>query len=179
MFDELRTALLAYARRGVLASSPNDIFNLLKMLPPEDALTSNAHEDLRDVPADGRRYVILGGGIPKATNFERAPEVPHFKRADGAWFEFRFILEEASERGQSLKLLAYGCEIRFQSGNSPPWIRFDLNLPPHANADGGLRSHVHPGTDDWAIAYPVLSPADALDALVWHTRSERKARALF
>jgi hypothetical protein len=178
LFDGLRKRLLAYASPAhsprILSSSLNDVFSLMKMLPPETALAEQTHRKLREVPAVGARSVILGGGVPKSTNFDREPAVPHFKREDGAWFEFRFIVEDRGDA--QVDVLAYGCEIRFP-GTEPSWIRFDLNLPGHENEESGLRSHVHPGTESWSLPAPKFAPDEILDLLVWHTRPDREPRS--
>ena len=175
LFNELRALLSGVARLSknpLLESSMDEVWALMKMLPPREALADPARRHLDTLPHRGARSVILGGGEPKSTNFDRERSVPHFRRADGAWFEFRLIVEEV-EKDRSLEILSYGYEIRFPADHQPPWIRFDLNLPGHDNADEGLRCHLHPGTEDWSVPYLVMSPFEALDLLLWHTRPRR------
>jgi hypothetical protein len=159
-----------------LENSMDDVWSLLKLMAPETALGGSTQRRLSNIPVRGARYVLLGGGRPKSTNFDRDLEVPHFRRIDGAWFEFRLILEELA-REVPLTILSYGFEIRFP-GKTPPWVRFDFNLPGHDNVDEGLRAHFHPGTEDWSVPSPVLTPQEALDLMLWHTceKSERKPR---
>src|SRR5262245_60986325 len=109
-----------------LENSMDDVWSLLRLMAPEAALGSSTQRRLSSIPVRGARYVLLGGGHPKSTNFDRDPEVPHFRRIDGAWFDFRLILEEL-ERDTPLAILSYGFEIRFP-GRTPAWVRFDFNL---------------------------------------------------
>jgi hypothetical protein len=80
-------------------------------------------------------------------------------RDDDAWFDFTITVRK---RGQELELLAYDFEIRFPPGRGAPFLRFDLNLPGHRNADRELRMHMHPGSDDILVPAPLMSPKEVL-----------------
>lgn len=179
LLNEIRRVLVGVTvleENNRLENSMDDIWSLLKLMAPEAALRDSTQRRLSGIPVRGARYVLLGGGHPKSTNFDRDPEVPHFRRIDGARFEFRLIIEELA-RDAPLAILSYGFEIRFP-GKMPPWVRFDLNLPGHDNVEEGLRAHFHPGTEDWSVPSPVLTPQEALDLMLWHTceKGERKPR---
>jgi hypothetical protein len=160
-----------------LENSMDEVWSLLKLLAPEKALKESTQQKLSNIPVRGERYVLLGGGAPKSTNFQRDGEVPHFRRVDGARFEFRLIVEEL-ERDEPLAVLSYGFGITLP-GKTPGWARFDLNLPGHDNVDDGLRAHLHPGTEDWSVPSPLLSPHEALDLMIWYAGElgERKPRS--
>lgn len=131
---------------------------------------------IRDSQADVRsrlRYLQENGEeiitvCHKPKNFRRDRGLPCFTRADGAWFDFGFTVIE--RRGHPLDLISYGGEIRFDGSTvpiPPPWIRFDLNPIGTSNDDRAQRSHLHPGTDDWSVPSPILSPIELLDLLVF------------
>jgi hypothetical protein len=179
LFDEMRALLVRLAAptgggHQVLSSSVNEIWDLLKLLSPQDALAPKTEAALRDVESYGKRSVILGGGLAKRTNFDRNPAIPHLRRLDGAWFDFRFIVEDRPA-GTPLAILAYNCEVRFPTSanrEGPSWLRLDLNLPGQRRANDGLRAHLHPSTDEWSIPAPKVTPLEALDVLVWRTRNQ-------
>lgn len=89
-----------------------------------------------------------------------------------AWFHF--TLTVAPRHGQQLDLVAYDFELVFPDGSHPLFIRFDLNPPEHHNEDEGLRSHVHPGTDDFSAPSPLMSPLEILDVLLHDLCLKRK-----
>jgi hypothetical protein len=108
------------------------------------------------------------GGVK---NFARDPGLPHFTRIDGAWFDFAVTVRR--QRGAPLLLLAYDFEIRMPDELSPPtFVRFDLNRPEHPNEYRGSRSHVHPGSDDFSVPFPLLSPAELLDVILHRVQLE-------
>lgn len=146
---EMRDALRSWSDDGLLANEPADAFRFIN----------------RSSTADGAVVLEVCG-----VNFERDPTQRHFRRDDGAWFDFRMTVRE--RRGRPLELLAYGFEIRFQPQHGgPAWIRFDLNPPGHDNDARGIRSHMHPATDDWSVPAPSLSPIEVLHLLVVGLRS--------
>lgn len=179
LFDAVRAQLVRLATptgggHQMLSSPPNDIWDLVKLLPPSDALAPKTEDALSKVPQHGDRSVLLGGGLAKQTNFDRDPTKPHLKRVDGAWFDFRFIVEDRAP-GTPLAILAYSCEVRFPTAQGgPAWLRLDLNLPGHSNGDVGLRAHLHPATDEWSIPTPIVTPFEALDLLIWRTRNQER-----
>lgn len=114
--------------------------------------------------------IAVWGGVE--INLDRDPKKLHFKRSDGAWFDFHMLLRPyagdlTAHRG-FLELLAYGYEIRFppELGCDVRWLRFDLNPPGHDNDLRSVRAHFHPGDEDLQAPSPVLHPDEALDLLL-------------
>ena len=120
-------------------------------------------------------FTIYGARLGQA-NFARTRDQPHFTRSDGAWFDF---LVAGRPCTAGVELLAYSCEIRFPDAltSFPRFVRFDLNLPGHANEAPGLRCHVHPGHDDLQAASPLMHPLDIVDLCVYGLTWPPKLRA--
>lgn len=140
---ELRDLLLQACDLKLLANPQADVFKHLRFKSSD---TSTA----------------IFCGIPSGTkNFNRDRTLPHFTRADGAWFDFAVTVRD-TRRG--LELLGYDFELRFPEGQAwPVFLRYDLNLPDHPNQDQGLRSHLHPGHDELLAPAPLCSPLELLD----------------
>jgi hypothetical protein len=147
---ELCKTLIAAHNERLLHTAPGQIHDLVKL-----------HD------ARPPQCVIVGG----AKNFKRNPDLPHFKRDDGAWFDFSITVEQ--QRRGPLELIGYEFEIRFPDGIHPGFIRFDLD---HRHEAQGLRSHLHPGNADLRVPSPLLGPDELLDLLLHGLRIERKAR---
>lgn len=115
----------------------------------------------------------MTGGLIDGTRFG---EKDRFERPDGAAFDFSITVRQ--EQG-AIELLAYDFEIRLPKGLGPPFLRFDLNLPQHANENIGLRSHVHPGVDEdqLMLPAPVMSPIELLALFVEHLEHPKRVRA--
>jgi hypothetical protein len=150
---ELRRALIAAHNEGLLRSSPAEIHKLVKLEEPTSA------------------YCVIAGG---EKNFKRDPNRPHLERDDGAWFDFAITVGQT--RAMPLELIAYNFEIRFPDASAPAFIRFDLNDPTHDNEARGMRSHIHPGSDDLQVPSPLMSPDEVLSILLHDLRIERKPR---
>ena len=148
----LRSSLLRASNSRGIQETPADIYKRLKLLPepPPQIL-----EQLRARSLHERAFCILGG----EKNQDRDHERPHFKRSDGAWFDFSIVVRE---RNKELELLAYDFEIRLPAGRGAPFLRFDLNLPEHANDERDLRCHLHPGSDDILVPAPMMTPSELL-----------------
>jgi len=153
---DLRNALLQARDNDKLATSPQEVFQLVTLLPE---LPDNVAGQLRAGGLHANAYCIAGG----EKNQERDRVRRHFKRNDGAWFDFTITVRE---HGGQLELLAYDFEIRFPSGAGTPFLRFDLNLPGHRNQDRDLRSHLHPGSDDVQVPTPLMTPIEVLALLI-------------
>lgn len=148
---DMRALLWAASDDGVLATKPREIHALLKTIP------------------EGDGKIAIAGGYK---DFRRTGEHPRFVRKDGAWFHF--TLTVAARRGKPLDLIAYDFELVFPAGAHPAFVRFDLNPPDHHNQEEGLRSHVHPGTDDCSAPSPFMSPLELLDVLLYDLRLQRE-----
>lgn len=136
-----------------------------------------------------RRNVVMSpatSDIPNAThsiatpgprNFHRDQLLPHFTRAaDGATFDFQI---SAQEVGRELRIVAYGFELRLPAGSPLPFLRYDLSPCGHKNAQEGMRSHMHLGTDDdgFSVPAPMLSPFEVFDTFLHLIRSTSRQRA--
>lgn len=113
--------------------------------------------------------------VGNVRNFRRDRALPHFSRADGAWFDFQLLVRE---HGGTASILAYGFELRMLDERPFSFVRFDLNPPDHDNADDGLRSHLHLGTDDdgFSVPAPMMSPLEILDLFLFRLRSGPRRR---
>lgn len=129
---------------------------------------------------DQGQEIWVGHRYDPAKNFDRSRSRPHIVRADGAWFDFAFRLDETSD---GAFVLGYNAEIRFDCSPSDPqasWMRFDLSPPDHSNdAERHMRAHMHAGSDDWLVPSPMYTPFELLDLLVFGLArsSDRKPRA--
>lgn len=118
------------------------------------------------------KVAIVGGEKDQS----RLKDLPRFKRSDGAWFHFTLTVAERTKH-QHVALVGYDFELVFPDGAQPAFVRFDLNPPDHHNEEEGLRSHMHPGTDDFSAPSPLMSPLEILDVLLYDLRIKReKAR---
>jgi hypothetical protein len=129
---------------------------------------SEVRSRLRHYEEKGQQVVAVCDAPTQPKNFRRDRALAFFTRADGAWFDFGFTVTERG--GRPLELHSYGGEVRFDGSTvpmPPPWIRFDLNPLGTSNDDRAQRSHLHPGTDDWSVPSPILSPIELLDLLVF------------
>ena len=152
----LRNSLVKASNLGTLLTSPNEIHQLVKLLPePPRQITAQ----LREHGLHQGAFCIVAG----EKNQERKRSVPHLTRSDDAWFDFSIVVREDDEQ---LELLAYDFEIRFPPGMGAPFLRFDLNLPGHSNEERELRCHLHPGSDDFLVPAPLMSPTELLALFV-------------
>ena len=171
LLRELRASLLDASDNEAITTKPHDILHHVQLLsePPPDMKKA-----LRERSLHRDAFCVVGG--VKNQNRDAQLSHSHFMRNDGAWFDFSITVREVA--GQ-LELLAYDFEIRFAPGAGTPFLRFDLNLPDHANARRELRSHLHPGHDDVLIPAPRMSPAEMLSLLIYGARvvpADRKPR---
>ncbi len=149
--QEVTKLLVGFSNDGLLKNPPREVYGLLKRTKPT---------------AD---RVALAVCSP--ANFRRERSLPHFERDDGAWFDFHL---DVRERGrQPVEIVAYGFELRFDANaGAPAWVRFDLNPPGTDNDRRGVRSHLHPATDDWSVPSPVFTPIELLSIMVLGMRPE-------
>lgn len=150
---ELRNMLIAAFDAGMLRTSHNEVYGLVRVLrepPPVIA------EQLRSRSIARNACCIVGG----EKNQDREHAVAHLKRSDGAWFDFTITVRE---HARELELLAYNFEIRFPSAMGTPFLRFDYNLPGH---DNELRAHLHAGSDDVYMPAPLMSPAELITLFI-------------
>jgi hypothetical protein len=124
---------------------------------------------LRTPYVDGYDEIITMGA---RRNFNRDPQLPHFTRDDGAWFDFAITLREGV-------VVSYSFEIRFLHGE-PPWVRVDLNPPDHNNDQRGMRCHLHVASDDDGMVVPFQDPGPlgVLELLLAGLRRTGRVRTL-
>lgn len=154
---DLRNMLVAASDAGLLRTSHNEIYRLVRVLREPPPVVA---EQLRELSVVGNAYCVVGG----EKNQDREHVVAHLKRNDDAWFDFTITVRE---RARELELLAYNFEIRFPSGMGTPFLRFDYNLPGHENE---LRSHLHAGSEDVYMPAPLMSPTELITLFTEHLR---------
>jgi len=151
--------------------------HLIRAVSHEQLMDSIAHiKSHVQLQQDGDSFTIYGARLGR-TNFKRSRALPHFTRTDGAWFDF--LIAGQCRSTNTMELMAYDCEIRFPDSlpTLPRFVRFDLNLPGHANEAPGLRCHIHPGHDDLQAAAPFMHPLDIIDLCLHGLTWTEKLRA--
>lgn len=128
------------------------------------------HKFLKITPVDKGKIAIFGG----EKNFKRLREIPHFERSDGCWFDFSILIDETLKPAE---IIGFDFEIRFPEESQVRFLRFDLNLPDHNNEERGMRFHLHPGSDDFMIHSPPMSPLEILHLLLYDLPIPAKPRS--
>lgn len=98
-----------------------------------------------------------------------------FVRSDGAWFHWTLTVRHNAKTSH-WEPFAYDYEIVFPGRHrGPRFVRYDMNVPGHANEVRHMRSHLHPGIDEegagMQLPAPVLHPLEVLE-LFLHFRWE-------
>ncbi len=154
---ELRTQIfkcLNTARdERVLKTKLEEIHKLLKMTSPSKG-----------------KVEIVGG----ERNFKRIKDIPHFERNDGCWFDFSILVDETLKPAE---IIGFDFEIRFPEDSQVRFLRFDLNLPNHDNEKRGMRFHPHPGSDDFMIHSPPMTPLEILHLFLYDLSIPEKLRS--
>jgi hypothetical protein len=153
--DLLRTLIKASNAKKI-TTPPQDIQAYLQLHPepPPRVL-----KELRAMDLHRDAFCITGG----EKNQDRVESLAHFKRDDGAWFDFSIVVRQTGGR---IDLLAYDFEIRLAPLMGAPFLRFDLNLPDHRNEGRDLRCHLHPGSDEILVPAPLMSPSELLTLFI-------------
>lgn len=171
---ELRGVLVRASNERKLSTPPKQATDYVKLMKE---LPSDIEQDLREKNLPHKDAFCIVGG---KKNQGRDPALPHFKRNDGAWFDFSIV---GRKLGEGIELLAYNFEIRCAPRMGAPFLRFDLNPPDHRNEARALRCHLHPGSDDILIPAPLLTPAEMLtlfiDGIRFPTDRGRRAPTAF
>lgn len=163
LLRELRNVLRTASNARALVTKPQDVLTYVRQIEPrQNAL----RPQLQALGVAHEAIAIVGGD----KNFGRSAELKHFRRRDGAWFDFSLTLRESTG---TLELLAYDFEIRLPPGYGAPFVRFDLNLPEHRNEERELRSHAHFGSDDLLVPAPVMKPDELLKLFIYGLQKER------
>jgi hypothetical protein len=176
--NELRRSLRTILTRGrnarKLVTSQDEIARHVVLLSETKIREEHGKlwKNLAELDLQRGAFCIFGG----VKNQGRDESLPHFRRDDGAWFDFSITVREA---GGPVELLAYDFEIRLSPGMGASFLRFDLNLPEHKNQRRELRCHLHPGSDDLLVPAPLMSPSELCALFVYGARLPvpRKARA--
>lgn len=157
LYQQLSKTLNDAHNEGLLATKLFEIRKLLK-------ITSQ----------DQKQSVILGGLEKVGTkNFKRSKDISHFSRVDGCWFDFSITINEAQKPAE---IIGFDFEIRFPEIMPVKFVRLDLNLPGHNNQTDGLRFHLHPGSDDFIVHSPPMSPLEILHLFLYGFEIPKKVR---
>jgi hypothetical protein len=131
---------------------------------------------LLKVDEDKQRYLIIGG-LEKGgvKNTDRTKEIPHFSRHDGFWFDFSIMVDQTLKPAE---VIGFNFELRFpesliEAKQAPQFIRFDFNPPGHSN---DIRLHMHPGTEDFMIPSPPMTPLEILHLFLYGFNIPEKLR---
>jgi hypothetical protein len=139
-------------KRLFLASDRDEILN-----PPQDIrAVCQRTEKSRD------HYQLLIGD----PDLRREGHRRHVLRSDGARITGTVTVKHVNK---DIELIAYSWQLANLTGpthSSPSFLRFDLDQPGGAHDGEGLRSHLHPGNDDWRVPFVVLHPLEMLDMLL-------------
>jgi len=155
LFREIQSYLLNASDQKLIQEPPHEIYSQLRLTPLKDGLFDLSVGDTR--------------------NFKRDPQLPHFTRQDGGWFDFQLLIRETSA---GLEILAYDFELRLLDHSQISFVRFDVNPPDHQNEAKALRAHLHLNVDDdgMAVPAPLLSPFEVFDLFIHGIRSMGRIR---
>lgn len=136
----------------------------------------SAISKLLKVDEDQQKYVIIGGLEKDGTkNTDRTKQIPHFSRYDGFWFDFSIMVDQNLKPAE---IIGFNFELRFPEAlidakQTPEFIRFDFNPPGHPN---DIRLHIHPGTEDFMIPSPPITPIEILHLFLYDFQLPKKLR---
>lgn len=83
------------------------------------------------------------------------------------------------ETPKPAEVIGFSFEFRFPDDyHQVKYLRFDLNLPSHDNEERGMRFHVHPGSEDFMIHSPPMSPLEILHLFLYGLSIPEKPRSL-
>jgi len=117
---------------------------------------NNPIQLLRFHAADEFTQIDLG------PSFDKGSTSQHFHFDSGARLSFGLTLREVERRSQ---IVSYRYEFVFPDGQSPQYLRFDLNESPHTDPLAEPRCHLHPGIKDVRIPFSVHNPIEILDRI--------------
>lgn len=86
----------------------------------------------------------------------------HFHFDSGARLSFGLTLREVDGRSE---VVSFRYHYVLPDGQSPQYLRFDLNKAPHADPLAEPRCHLHPGIDDVRIPFSLHNPMEILDRI--------------
>lgn len=157
LLREIQSYLIKASDQKLIKEPHHEIYSLLRMTPLESSLVDIS--------------------VGETRNFHRNPELPHFTRKDGGWFDFQILVREDSF---GLVVLAYDFELRLVDQGQVSFVRFDLNPPDHRNEEKALRAHMHLNSDDdgMSIPAPILSPFEVFDLFIHGMQSTGRIRRI-
>jgi len=147
LYREMQSYLIKASDRKLIKEPHHEIYSLLKLTELSGGLFGLSVGDVR--------------------NFKRDPQLPHFTRSDGGWFDFQLLVREDSS---GLEIVAYDFELRLVENRQVSFLRFDVNL----------RAHLHLNSDDdgMAVPAPILTPFEIFDIFIHSVRSSGRVRRL-
>jgi hypothetical protein len=162
----------ARQRAAALDCNTHDALTALRLEPPRELFTqirgylfrrsqemkteNNAYKLLSYRPSNDLAEIELAPMIDKSTT----PD--HFRFDSGARLSFGLILREVDGRSE---VVSFRYHYVFPHGQSPHYLRFDLNKAPHDDPLAEPRCHLHPGIDDVRIPFSVHNPLEVLDRI--------------
>lgn len=151
----------------------NEIFKCLNTAQDKGRLRTELYQirKLLKITPPTKGIIEITGG---ERNFKRDKAIPHFERIDGCWFDFAILV---NENYKPAEIIGFNCEIRFLDEQPIRFLRFDLNLPGHDNEDRGMRFHLHPGSDDFMIPSPPMSPLEIINLFLYGLEIPQRPRS--
>jgi hypothetical protein len=119
---------------------------------------NNVHKLLKERTGSDAGFISLG------PEFDQGPTESHYKLKSKTRLSFGITLREANGR---CKLISYRFHLHLGTARGPSFLRFELNRDGHQNPLFEPRSHVHPGSDDIRLPFPVLKPVELLDRIFY------------
>ncbi|BCL34277.1 hypothetical protein [Nostoc sp. MS1] len=150
-----------------------EIFKCLNTAQDEGRLRTELyqiHKLLKITPPSKGIIEITGG----ERNFHRDKTIPHFEIIDGCWFDFAILVDENYKPAE---IIGFTCEIRFLDEKPIQFLRFDLNLPEHNNEGREMRFHLHPGSDDFMVPSPPMSPLEIIHLFLYGLDTPQRPRS--
>ena len=117
---------------------------------------NNPYKLLKYHPSEDVAEIEIGPRIDKGST----PE--HFHFDSGARLSFGLTLREVNGGSQ---VVSFRYHYALPEGQSPQYLRFDLNDAPQADPLAEPRCHIHPGIDDARLPFAVHHPLEILDRI--------------
>ena len=117
---------------------------------------NDAYKLLSYHPSRDLAEIELGPSIDKGST----PQ--HFHFDSGARLSFGLTLREV---GGGSQVVSFRFQFVCADGQSPRYLRFDLNKGPHADPLVEPRCHLHPGIEDVRIPFSLHHPIEILDRI--------------
>ncbi len=149
-----------HALTAVQLDRPREVFRQIRAYlfqrSHETSVKNNAYQLLSFYASRDVTEIELGPAIDKG------PAREHFHFDSGARLSFGLTLREV-ERGS--QVVSYLYQFVFPDGQSPQYLRFDLNKGPRPDPLAEPRCHLHPGIADVRIPFSVHNPIEIFDRI--------------